>query len=105
MESKTPMKKYWFGKRAPEMADAWFEYYRGVTKRGVLEKKTRELIAVACSVMARCQHCTEAHLLDAKRAGASKEEIAESIMMASFIASGSQLFWQMEKYEEWLVEE
>lgn len=102
MESKTPMKKYWFGKRAPEMADAWFEFYKGATQKGVLEKKTRELVAVACSVMARCEHCTEAHVRDARRAGASGEEISEAIVMASFIASGSQLFWMLPKYEEML---
>ena len=102
MKSQTPMKKYWVGQRAPEMADAWFEFYKSVTQKGVLEKKTRELVAVACSVMARCEHCTEAHVQDALRAGASKEEISESIMMASYIASGSQLFWMQSKYEEML---
>ena len=102
MESKTPMKKFWFGKRAPEMADAWFEYYMTCSHKGVLDKKTRELISVACGVMGRCEHCVEAHARYAEKAGATKEEIAEAIMTASFMSSATQIFWMKDKYEELL---
>lgn len=101
MESKTPMKKYWAGQSAPAHADAWFEFYKAVVSKGTLDKKTKELVAVACSALMRCKHCVRAHIKDAKRAGASKNEIAEAITMASMIASGSQIFWN-DEYEDLL---
>ena len=100
MERQSPMKKYWFGKRAPEQADAWFELYQAVGKKGVLDHKTKELIAVAVCCVMRCEHCVEAHVKNAKKAGASKEEIAEALMMASFMASATQLFWMGDKLDE-----
>lgn len=93
MSGSSPMAKYWFGKRAPEHADAWYTYYRAVKTQGVLDAKTKELVAAAVGLVMRCEHCVEAHTKDAIRAGASKEEIAEALMVASQIASASQLFF------------
>ncbi len=103
--SKSPMAKYWFGKRAPEQADAWYAFYHAVKSKGVLDAKTKELIAVAVGLVMRCEHCVEAHAKDAMRGGASKEEIAEALMLASQIASASQLFWMSESLEELLADE
>ena len=100
---KNPMEKYWFGKQAPEHAAGWYEFYRAVSKEGVLDKKTKELIAVAAGVLCRCEHCVHAHANDALRAGASKREIAEAIMVANQTASGSHLFWT-DLYEDLLGE-
>lgn len=36
-----PTQKYWFGARAPEHAVAWFDFYRSVSKEGVLDQKTK----------------------------------------------------------------
>ena len=100
---KNPMEKYWFGKQAPEHAEAWYGFYRSVSKDGVLDKKTKELVAVAAGVLSRCEHCVHAHVNDAMRAGATKAEIAEAIMVASQTASGSHLFWT-DLYEDLLGE-
>ena len=88
-----PTQKYWFGARAPEHAVAWFDFYRSVSKEGVLDRKTKELIAVASGALSRCEHCIRAHAKNALGAGASKEEVAEAVMVASKTASGAQLFW------------
>ena len=103
--SKSPMAKYWFGKRAPEQADAWYTFYRAVKSQGVLDAKTKELVAAAVGLVMRCEHCVEAHAKDAMQAGASKEEIAEALMVASQIASASQLFWMTEGIEKLLADE
>jgi AhpD family alkylhydroperoxidase len=86
------MSKYWFGRHAPEHADAWYEFYKGVIHKGALDAKTKALIGVAAGVLLRCQHCAEAYARRATRAGASPQEIAESITMAAMVSSGSQLF-------------
>ena len=103
MPSTTPMAKYWFGKRAPQQADAWYTYYRAVKTQGVLDPKTKELVAAAVGLVMRCKHCVEAHTKDAIKAGASKEEVAEALMVASQIASASQLFFMGDELEKLLA--
>ena len=46
---------------------------------GELDRKTKELVAVACAYMIRCPYCIEGHAKAAVEAGASKEELAEVI--------------------------
>jgi len=92
----------WFEKRAPEMAAKWRSFYNSVYETGRLDRKTKELIATAAATLNRCVHCTRVHIERAKEYGASKEEIAEAIMVAALIASGTQLFWMSGDYEELL---
>ncbi len=58
-----------------------------------LDRKTKDLIAVASSVLMRCQFCVDAHSRSALAHGASKKEIAEAISVAMFISGGSQIGW------------
>lgn len=57
---------------------------------GALDKKTKELIAVACSVMADCVPCIEWHYRQAAAAGASADEISEALAISMSIGSGSK---------------
>ena len=61
-----------------------------VYKAGQLDKKTKELIALACSVMADCVPCVKHHGSAALSAGASKEEIAEALAITMTISAGSK---------------
>ena len=47
----------------------------------------------------RCQFCVDTHSQRAIVAGATKEEIAEAISVAMFVAAGSQIGWT-NVYEE-----
>lgn len=104
MPASSPMAKYWFGKRAPEHADGWYAFYKSVKTQGVLDAKTKELVAAAVGLVMRCEHCVEAHAKDALRAGATKEEVAEALMVASQIASASQLFFMSEELDKLLAD-
>lgn len=77
----------------PETAEAFGKMRDAIFQGGELDRKTKELIATACSVLMRCQHCTNVHSQRAIDNGASKKEIAEAISVAMFIAAGSQLGW------------
>jgi AhpD family alkylhydroperoxidase len=57
---------------------------------GHLDKKTKELIAVACSVMADCVPCVEHHYPCAVDAGATQEEISEALAIAMSISAGNK---------------
>ncbi len=61
-----------------------------VYEENILNKKTKELIAIACSVMADCVPCIEWHYKKAREAGASKEEIAEALAIPMSVSSGSK---------------
>jgi AhpD family alkylhydroperoxidase len=61
-----------------------------VAAPGNLDKKTKELIAVACSVMADCMPCLEWHYGRAVTAGANQEEISEALAIAMSVSAGSK---------------
>ncbi len=77
----------------PETNEAFGKMRDSIFIGGELDRKTKELIAVACSVLMRCQYCVHVHSQRAKDNGANKKEIAEAIAVATFIAAGSQLGW------------
>ncbi len=77
----------------PETAKAFGKMREAIFEGGNLDRKTKELIAVACSVLMRCQYCVNVHSQRAIDHGADKKEIAEAIAVAMFIAGGSQLGW------------
>lgn len=77
----------------PETAEAFGQMRNSIFKDGYLDLKTKELIAIASSVLMRCQFCVDAHSQRAIAAGATKEEIAEAISVVMFIAAGSQIGW------------
>jgi len=77
----------------PETAEAFGQMRNSIFKDSFLDVKTKELIAIASSVLMRCQFCVDAHSQRAIAAGATKEEIAEAISVAMFIAAGSQIGW------------
>lgn len=51
-------------------------------ERSALDLRTKELVAIAASVTAGCQGCFKGHVLKAVRAGATREEIGETIAIA-----------------------
>jgi AhpD family alkylhydroperoxidase len=77
----------------PETAEAYGQLRKSIFKDSFLDVKTKELIAIASSVLLRCQFCVDVHSKRAVAAGATKEEIAEAISVAMFIAAGSQIGW------------
>jgi AhpD family alkylhydroperoxidase len=77
----------------PETAEAYGQLRNSIFKDSFLDVKTKELIAIASSVLMRCQFCVDAHSQRAVAAGTTKEEIAEAISVAMFIAARSQIGW------------
>lgn len=60
-------------------------------KSGILSTKEKELIAVAVAHTTGCPYCIDIHTKAAKKAAATKEELAESIMVATALKAGSAL--------------
>jgi AhpD family alkylhydroperoxidase len=67
---------------APRFREVYFQFYKETYRPSVLDRKTKELIAVGASLAAKCQGCLEGHLKKAFKFGATKEEVAEAIAIA-----------------------
>jgi AhpD family alkylhydroperoxidase len=67
--------------------DFYDELYH--SERSVIDLKTKELIAIAASVMADCKGCLRGHVVKAVRAGATQEEIGEAIAIAIAIGGAA----------------
>ena len=63
------------------------EFYREIyfSENKQLDTKTQELISIAASLVAKCQGCIEGHMKKALAAGATPEEISETISIAAAI--------------------
>ena len=72
---------------APKMRRIYGEFYREIyfSEKKVLDTKTQELISIAASLVAKCQGCIEGHLKKALEAGATAEEISETLSIAAAI--------------------
>jgi AhpD family alkylhydroperoxidase len=55
---------------------------------GALDKKTKELMAVAVSVVIHCEPCMEWHIHEALKAGATEQEILEAMDVAFEMGGG-----------------
>jgi AhpD family alkylhydroperoxidase len=77
------------GKLAPTEFNAWLGLDKIVGREGgAIPRKYRELIALAVACTTQCPYCIEAHTKGAKAAGASREEIAESALLAAALRAG-----------------
>ncbi len=65
----------------------------GATKDGVLNKKTKELIAIAIGVSTRCDGCIGFHAKALVDLGASREEVEEALAMAIYLGGGPSVMY------------
>jgi len=73
-----------------EIDELYEKFASNVYKPNILDGKTKELVTLSNSVMADCVPCIEYHYRKAVKAGASKEEIAESLAIAMSVSAGSK---------------
>ncbi len=75
----------------PFMREIYANFYKETYfgEKRVLDSKTQELIALGCSLIARCDGCIDGHIKKALKHGATKEEISESIVIAIGINAAS----------------
>lgn len=56
---------------------------------GAISTKEKSLIALACAVAVKCEHCVKAHKKKALDAGATMDEILEAAAVAGLVRLGS----------------
>ncbi len=68
--------------------DAFVQFLKEAFTGGTLDKKTRELIGVGISIVIHCEPCLVWHMGESIRAGASDQEILESMEVAMEMGGG-----------------
>src|SRR3954463_16652620 len=56
---------------------------------GAIPRKYRELIAIAVACTTQCPYCLDVHTRNAKRAGATREEVAEVAFLSAALRAGA----------------
>ena len=84
---------------SPEVTKAFSAMAKAATEAGVLDTKTKELIALAISVAIRCDGCVAFHSQAAVKQGASREEVMEVMGMALYMGAGPSLMYAAQAVE------
>jgi AhpD family alkylhydroperoxidase len=84
------------GREIPETMRAFSNLHRAAASDGVLDAKTKELIALAIAVNVRCDGCIAFHVHDALKAGATREEIMEALGVAILMGGGPSMMYAVE---------
>jgi len=66
---------------------------------GALGARYKELITLAISISSRCEGCIAVHVRGALRAGATRQEILETIGVAVYMGGGPAMVYGCEAYE------
>ena len=80
-------------KAIPEPAAGFARLARAATADAALDPKTKELMALAIGITARCDGCLGYHAKAALRHGASREEVAETVAMCVYMGGGPSMIY------------
>jgi len=83
-------------KQQPKTMRHFKEFMGAVLDEGVLDTKTKELVALGTSITARCKYCIAIHVEKALKAGATKEEILEAATVAILMGGGPAMTYVVE---------
>ena len=79
-----------FKQTAPTEFSAFVQFDKIVGRDdGAIPRKYRELIAIAVACTTQCPYCLDVHTRNAKRAGATRQEVAETAMLAAALRAGA----------------
>jgi AhpD family alkylhydroperoxidase len=87
------------GREIPETMGAFSQLHHASASDGALSSKHKELIALGIAIAVHCDGCIAFHVHDAIQAGASREEIAETIGVAVLMGGGPSVMYGCEALE------
>ena len=92
MKSLSPQLKELRG-AVPEVMKGFSSIAQAALKANALDVKTKELIATAIGVAIRCDACIAYHVKAAIEAGATREELMETLGMAVYMGAGPSVMY------------
>ncbi len=82
-----------FRKNQPEVMQAFSALAQAATRDNALDKKTKELIALAIGVAVRCDGCIGFHVEALVKLGVTRPELEEVLGMAIYMGGGPSLMY------------
>jgi AhpD family alkylhydroperoxidase len=76
------------GRELPGPMTGFARLHKKAVEDGALGAKTKELMALAIGVAVRCEGCIAYHVHDAIKAGATRQELLETIGVAIMMGGG-----------------
>ena len=86
-------------KEYPEIAQGFGAMHGATAKDGALTVKENELIALGIAISIRCEGCIACHVKGALDAGATQEEIVETIGVAVLMSGGPGVVYGDKAYK------
>ncbi|KTD39959.1 carboxymuconolactone decarboxylase family protein [Legionella parisiensis] len=86
-------------KEMPEVMSGFSAIAQAASKDGVLDKKTKELIAMALAVAKQCPGCIGFHSQTLIKLETTREELLETLGMAVYMGGGPSLMYAAEALE------
>jgi AhpD family alkylhydroperoxidase len=83
------------GQTNGKQVNAFMHLLGAAYKPGAVDTKTKELISVAIGAYNRCEYCIVYHVYKALEAGATREEIMESAMVAVAFGGGPSMAYSV----------
>lgn len=80
-------------KEIPDVMNAFSSLAQSATKDGALDKKTKELIALALGIAGHCDGCIGFHVQALIKLGVKREEFLEMLSMAIYMGGGPSLMY------------
>ncbi len=81
------------GSELPGPMTGFARLHKRSIEDGALSAKTKELMALAIGVAVRCEGCVAYHVHDAIKAGATRQELLETIGVAIMMGGGPALMY------------
>ena len=73
----------------PESFKAYVEFDKQALSEGALPQKIKRLIAIAVAHTTQCPFCIDFHTKEAKKLGATEQEIIEAIWVSAALRAGA----------------
>jgi len=82
-----------YAKASSEVMTAFMGLHKAAFKPGALEVAQKELIALGIGIAARCDGCIGAHVAAAIQAGATRQQLVETIDVAILMGGGPSVVY------------
>lgn len=79
------------GKLSANATGKFWQWDEAALADGAVPKKVKELMAIAVALTTQCPYCIEIHKNKALAAGATEEELAETVHVAAALRAGAAI--------------
>jgi AhpD family alkylhydroperoxidase len=80
-------------KASPDVMAGFGAMSKGAMQNGILDEKTKELIALAIGVSQKCDGCIGFHIKALHKLGATRQELVEVLNVAIYMGGGPVLMY------------